>query len=43
MAAGKKRLARLFVGWTRHEIEELTVSMSKLADALKVEMETNRD
>ncbi len=43
MAAGKKRLARLFEGWTKSEIEELTVSMSKLADALKTEMENNRE
>lgn len=43
MAAGKKRLGRLVDGWTQQEIEELTVSMSKLADALKVEMENNRE
>jgi DNA-binding MarR family transcriptional regulator len=40
MDAGKKRLARLFVGWTRQEIEELNASMSKLADAFQVEMES---
>ncbi len=43
MAAGKKRLGRLFVGWTKQEIEELTGSMGKLADALRVEMESNRE
>lgn len=43
MAAGKKRLARLLAGWTKPEIEELNVSMSKLADALRAEMENNRE
>jgi DNA-binding MarR family transcriptional regulator len=43
MQAGKNRLAKLFSGWTKQEIEDLTVSMGKLAEALKKEMESNRD
>jgi DNA-binding MarR family transcriptional regulator len=38
MAAGKKRLARLFVGWTKEEIETLSALMSKLANAFQGEM-----
>jgi DNA-binding MarR family transcriptional regulator len=43
MQAGKIRLAKLFEGWTKKEIEELSASMGKLAEALKKEMETPRD
>ncbi|MCU1363002.1 MAG: putative MarR-family transcriptional regulator [Acidimicrobiaceae bacterium] len=43
LAAGKNRLGRLLADWTRPEIEELTLSMGKFADALKKEMESNRE
>jgi DNA-binding MarR family transcriptional regulator len=43
LAAHKKRLARLFHGWTSEELQNFSSSMGRFADALTTEMEIDRD
>lgn len=43
LAAHKKRLARLFDGWTKEELRSFSSSMGRFAETLTNEMEMYRD